>query len=278
MKKKENASPDVFLDINKVLREKNPSLHKKIPAFVIKRFEKAICVDKLNNFLLDTGLKYGTDFTDAAVKKNNLEIIIKGQENIPKNGRFTFASNHPLGGLDGIILCGVLGKRYPNFLFLVNDLLMNVKNVKQFFLPINKHGSQAKDSARVINEAYASDRQICLFPAGLVSRKSNKIVKDLEWKKNFITKSIQHKRDIIPLHITGQNSKRFYRIAWLRKFLGIKVNIEMMTLGCEVFKFRDRSVTITFGKPIDYQQLDRSKSPMEWAQVVKEATYNLAKQ
>lgn len=278
MRQEDKVSPDVFLDINKVLKEKNPSLHRKIPGFAIRRFEKLICLDRLNQFLIDTGMAYGTDFTDAAVKQNNLKLIIKGQENLQRKGRFTFASNHPLGGLDGILLCGVLGERYPDFLFLVNDLLMSVKNLKQFFLPINKHGGQAKESAKIINEAYASDRQICLFPAGLVSRKNRGVVKDLEWKKNFITKSIQHKRDIIPLHITGQNSKRFYRIAWLRKALGIKLNLEMMTLGCEVFKFRDRTVTITFGKPIKHEQFDRSKTPVEWAQVVKEATYNLAKQ
>lgn len=272
-----NKKEEAFFDINKVLKEKNPSLQKKIPGFAIRWFEKFICLDALNHYMAVAGHKNGIDFSEEVIRINQLTIKLKGLEHIPKEGRFTFASNHPLGGLDGVILCGILGKQYPDFLFLVNDILMNIPPLRQFFLPINKHGGQAKDSARIINEAYASDRQIALFPAGLVSRKSKNGIKDLEWKKNFITKSVQHKRDIIPLHMTGQNSKRFYRIASLRKLFGIKINIEMLKLGCEVSKFSNKTITITFGEPISYKNFDRSKSPLEWAQYVKNATYNLAK-
>lgn len=277
MSNKETKHKEPFFDISKVLKEKNPSLHKKIPGFAIRWFEKFICLDSLNYYMSAGGDKFGTDFTDEVMKINQLKIEIRGAENIPAEGRFTFASNHPLGGLDGIMLCGVLGKKFPDFLFLVNDILMNVYTLKQFWLPINKHGGQAKEAARIINEAYASDRQIALFPAGLVSRKSNGKIRDLEWKKNFIVKSIQHKRDVIPLHITGRNSNKFYRIARLRKLFGIKVNIEMLKLGCEISKFRDQTVTITYGKPISYTTFDKSKTPDEWAEFVKEKTYNLAK-
>lgn len=275
MEQREKGNPRFLVQVDKVLKDKNPSLHAKLPHFVIRWMEKIVYQDQLNNFLMQYGHLDGKAFSDGMMEHTNLQLKLVGIENIPKSGRFTFAANHPLGGIDGLILCSVLGEKYPHFKILVNDILMNVTNMQDYFLPINKHGGQAKEAAKLINDVYASDQQICVFPAGLVSRKTNGVIKDLEWKKNFISKTIQHKRDIIPLHISGQNSKRFYRIANIRKFLGIKINLEMLTLPYEMFKYYNREMTITFGKPIAFTSLDRSKSPLEWAQYVKDIVYQL---
>ncbi len=278
MSEAKKGNPRFLVNVDKVLKDKNPELHRKLPRFIIRWFEKLIYQEPLNDFLREWGHVNGKDFSDGLAKYNNITIKVKGQENIPSEGRFTFASNHPLGGVDGMMLCSVLERMYPDFKFLVNDILMNVLNLEDFFLPINKHGAQAKDAAKYINEVYASERQIGLFPAGLVSRLNHGEVKDLEWKKNFIAKSIQHKRDIIPLHITGENRRSFYRIAKWRKRLGIKANLEMLFLPGELMNYKNKSITITFGKPIKYTDLDRSKSHIEWAQYVKEVVYNLAKE
>ncbi len=276
MNERKQGNPRFTVEIEKVLKEKNPSLHKKLPRFAIRWFEKLIWQQPLNEFLMKYGHRDGKGFTDGMAEHLNLKLEIKGLDKIPQNGRYTFASNHPLGGLDGMMLVSVIGSRFPDFKFLVNDILMNVLNLENTFLPINKHGAQAREAAQYINEIFASDKQVCIFPAGLVSRKQKGgIIKDLTWHKNFINKSIQHKRDVIPLHISGHNTKRFYRWARIRQLLGIKANIEMLLLPSEMLKYKNRTMTITFGEPISYQTFDRSKTQAEWAEHVKDIVYKL---
>jgi len=77
----------------------------------------------------------------------------------------------------------------------------------------------------MIEEAYSSDSQILYFPAGLCSRKRNGVIRDLQWHKSFITKSIQHKRDVVPSFFSGRNSNFFYNLANIRKITGIKANV-----------------------------------------------------
>ncbi len=168
-----------------------------------------------------------------------------------------------------------LSKLYPDIKFPVNDILLNIENMSGIFLPINKHGAQGKDAARKIEEAYASDNQILYFPAGLCSRKKGGVIKDLQWHKSFITKAIQHKRDIIPAYFSGRNSDFFYNLSNIRNFLGLKANIEMLYLADEMFKQKDKEIRMIFGEPIPWQTFDKSKSPPEWAEWVKSRSYEL---
>jgi len=208
----------------------------------------------------------------------DITFKIEGLENLDKNGRYLFASNHPLGGPDGIILISIFGKEFSKIKFLVNDILMNIKNLSEIFIPINKHGGQAKKAALMLEDAYQSDATILTFPAGLVSRKQNGKIEDLEWKKSFIAKSKKHKRDIVPIHIDGRNSNFFYNLANLRKFLGLKSNLEMLYLPNELFKQRGKTFTVRIGKPISYQTFDKSLSYDKWAEKMKRETYKLAEQ
>lgn len=157
----------------------------------------------------------------------------------------------------------------------MNDVLYYIDPLKPIFVPINKYGSQAKGSTRAINEAYASDNQIITFPAGLCSRKQKGEIRDPEWMKSFIIKAVEYERDIIPVHFAGRNSNFFYNFANLRKASGIKFNIELIRLPDEMFKNSGRSFTITFGKPIPRQMFDRSRTPFEWAQYVKDVVYSM---
>ncbi|HBK30605.1 MAG TPA: glycerol acyltransferase, partial [Porphyromonadaceae bacterium] len=155
---------------------------------------------------------------------------------------FIFASNHPLGGLDGICLSAYLGEKYNgNIRYLVNDVLMHIRNLRTIFVPVNKYGAQAKESAKAIQEAYRSDNQIITFPAGLCSRKQNGKIKDLPWMKSFVLKAIEHQRDIIPVHFKGKNSAFFYNFSAIRKFVGVKFNIELVYLPDEMFKNKNQT-------------------------------------
>lgn len=266
------------VDIDHILRDKSPKYYNKIPKFLINYLKRTVHQEDINGILeRNRGLE-GVDFMRALVDKEfKLTLHTRGEENIPDEGRFIFASNHPLGGLDGICLSTILGERYHGEIqYLVNDVLYYIDPLKPIFVPINKYGSQAKDSARAINEAYASDKQMITFPAGLCSRKQKGVIRDLEWMKSFIIKAVEYERDIIPVHFAGRNSNFFYNFANFRKALGIKFNIELIFLPDEMYKNSNQSFTITFGKPVPHQTLSRSQTPAEWAQQVKEMVYSMA--
>ena len=266
------------IDVEKVLASKNPSLAKTIPTFLINYLKRIIHQDEINDLLRMNSHLRDTEFVDATLKFFKTLYRVYGREHIPSSGRYIFVSNHPLGGLDGLVFINELSKHYQDIKFPVNDILLNLKNLSGLFLPVNKHGAQAKDSIKNLEEAYASDCQILYFPAGLCSRKKNGIIKDLGWHKSFITKAVQHKRDIVPAYFSGKNSNFFYNLANIRKFLGIKANIEMLYLPDEMFRQKGENISLAFGKCIPWQTFDKTKSPSEWAEWVKSIVYELESQ
>lgn len=282
VKKENSVTPDhgeneLLIDIEKVFASKNPKLLKIIPAFIIRYLKRVTHQNEINAFIASAKDKKGLDFSIAILQEFGARFNTLGMENIPDSGRFIFASNHPLGGMDGIALIAALGAKFSNLKFPVNDILMNIKGLDNIFIPINKHGSHSKEAARRIEAAYGSDAQILMFPAGLVSRKQKGIIADLEWKKNFITKAIQHQRDIIPVHITGRNSDFFYNLANWRKRLGIRANIEMLYLADEMYRQKGENLTIRFGKPVTWETFNQPKYAFDWAQKIKGMVYDLPK-
>ena len=278
LEKSMSESSDFRIDIDGVLRAKMPKHYKWIPRFLVNYLKRTVHQDQINDILDRNSDVEGVPFMTRLVENEfNITIKTEGMNNIPDTGRFVFATNHPLGGMDGICLSEVLGKRYNGKIkYLVNDILYFIKPLQPIFVPINKHGAQAKGAAQAINEAYMSDDQMITFPAGLVSRKRKKgVIKDLVWHKSFIQKAIESKRDVIPVHFSGQNSNFFYNFANIRKWLGIKFNIELIYLPNEMFSNTNNTFTITFGKPIPWQSFDKSHTPLQWAQHVKKIVYSL---
>lgn len=268
---------DDFIDIEKIIGNKNPRLLKFLPGFLIRYLKRTLHQDKLNAFIRDYGNYWGLDFADKIIEFFEINVVATGIENIPPTGRFIIAANHPLGGLDGIALITLAGKIRKDIVFPVNDLLMNVENLRELFIPINKHGSNAENIA-IIDRTFASDVMILYFPAGLVSRKQKKgVIKDLDWKKTFITKARKSKRNIIPAHIDGQNTNFFYNLARFRKRLGMKQNIEMLYLVDELYKQKGKTIHIIFGKPIPFETFNRSQNDTSWAAKIKDHVYSLEK-
>ena len=266
------------IDIKQVLRQKAPSAARKIPGFMVDYLIRTVHQDELNEILRRYHDKDGVAFMQELIGYFDLNLELVNEENIPAEGRYIFASNHPLGGLDGICLSAIIGGRFDGKIrYLVNDLLLYLSNLRSIFVPINKHGAQGKKNAELIEKAYASDNQIITFPAGLCSRKQNGKIQDTEWKKSFIQKAVEYWRDIVPVFFEGRNSNFFYRLANMRKALGIKMNYEMIYLPDEMFKSKHKTYSIHFGKPIPWQTFDSSRKPAEWAEWVKEIVYNLKK-
>ena len=263
------------IDVEKVLYSKNPGLKKVVPSFLVNYLKKIVHQDELNELIKQKGHLKDAEFIAGGLEFLGIKYRVYGTEHLPHNGRYIFVSNHPLGGLDGLVFINELSKHYKDLKFPVNDILMNIENLSGIFLPINKHGSQERESAIRIDQAYASDAQILYFPAGLCSRQKNGIIKDLQWHKSFISKAIQHKRDIVPAYFSGSNSSFFYKFSNFRKFVGIKANLEMLYLSNEMFKQKTKEICLVFGEPVPWQTFDKSKTLNEWAEWVKVKSYAL---
>ncbi|MDR0421058.1 MAG: 1-acyl-sn-glycerol-3-phosphate acyltransferase [Prevotellaceae bacterium] len=271
----------LLVDIEKIIKSKSPFMAKMLPRFVLRYIRRIIHENDVNNILSKHGHCKGIDFVNATLGELNISYTANNLESIDNssNSRFIFASNHPLGALDGLVLMSAIGKHFNNNVkFIVNDILMNLKPLEPVFIPINKHGRQTVDYMKKTNDAYASDCQILYFPAGLCSRKIKGEIVDLEWKKNIIGKALEYKRDIVPVYFSGKNSNFFYRIANIRKKLGIKANIEMFYLSDEFFKQKNSNFELVFGKPIKYYTFDKTKSHLEWINFVRQQVYSLGKQ
>lgn len=264
------------IDIDAILAEKAGKKARFVPRFLVSYLKKIVHQDEVNYFLTTNKDKFDLDFINEFMRYFNNSFEVHGLENLPKDGRCTFVSNHPLGAQDGLGLAYILGPVYKGKIkFLVNDLLMNIPQLASFWVPINKTGKQARNFPQQVNAAFESDNHIVMFPAGLCSRKTKGVIRDLDWKKTFITKSVQTQRDVVPIHFEGENSKFFYRLANINRALGIKFNIAMLYLSDEMYKNMNKTFKVTIGKPISWQTFDNTKSAVEWAQYVKELVYTL---
>lgn len=275
MNEQPGAKPFLQVDVEDVLRSKSPSLAKAIPGFLMRYLKKIIHQDDLNKLLRDHGHLRDTEFIKACLETMAITYRVFGTDNLPVSGRYFFVSNHPLGGLDGLVFINELGKYYNDIKFPVNDILMNLTNISGIFLPVNKHGAQAREAIQQLEQTFASDSQILYFPAGLCSRKKSGVISDLPWQKTFISKAIQYKRDIVPAFFSGRNSNFFYRLSNIRKTLGIKANIEMLYLPDEMFRQKEKEISLAFGRPIPWQTFDNARKPAEWAEWVRIKSYEL---
>lgn len=273
---------DFLIDIDKIIKDKAGKKAKYVPGFVISWLKHILHQNEVNSFLMDRAKgKVGIDFLDECVSYLEMNLTVRGLDTLPGNedGRyFTIVSNHPLGGEDGVALGSILCHKYDSRIkYLVNDILMNLHGLAPLCIPINKTGSQSRNFPKMVDAAFKSDNNVLMFPAGLCSRRGDDgQIRDLQWKKTFITKSIEYQRDVIPIHFSGQNSDRFYKIARWCKKLHLKFNFAMLFLVDEMYKNVGKSFTVTFGSPIPWQTFtDKSKSPSEWAEWVKEKVYSL---
>ena len=265
-----------FVEVRKLIADKNPQLLKWLPGFIIRWVERIIHQDQVNAFFAEHRDDDVNEFCRTTVSYFQLKLDLKGVENIPaQNEPCIFVANHPFGGMDAITIIHLLRDVRPDIMFIVNDLLMAVRNLKERFVGVNKVGKSASKSLQKVEEQFANGNSTFLFPAGLVSRKINGEIMDLDWKKTFVSKAKKYQKPVIPVHIDGRLTKRFYRLANFRKWLGIKVNIEMFYLVDELFKQEGKEVKIVIGKPISPETFTKEKSDLEWAQWVKAEVYKL---
>lgn len=263
-----------YIDLDKVIKSKSERLYRWLPKFVVRWAGRLLHVDELNYYIYKYRDKFGPDFAQAILADLNITVEIVNPQNMPTSVNPMIVGNHPLGGVDGMALIAEVGRIRPDILFPVNDILLYLPGLRKSFVPINKFGKNS-DNVKVLEEAFAGQNTLLYFPAGLCSRKRKGVIKDLEWKKTFVKKSVRYHRDVTPVFVDAHNSRRFYRWANIRKALHIGFNFEQLLLPSEMFRLRNGKIRLVFGPTIPCSTFDKSRKPEEWAARVRDYVYTL---
>lgn len=271
-------------DIRAIIKSKAPNA--KVPDFLIRYLERITHVKEMNAFLRKYPDLRGYEFMDRVIHEElGCSASIEGIEHIPTDGRpVIFVSNHPLGGLDGMIIAEMIHESRQQsavsrqLKVIVNELLMFMEPIADLWAPVNKVGQLSKEQAVAQQRMWESGTDVLTFPAGACSRlqriDGRWQIQDLEWKKNFVQRAREYQRDIVPIYFEGRNSRFFYALAWLRKLLHIKLNIEMLYLVDEMYGAHGKHFRVHVMPPIPYTTLDNSRTPLQWAQHIKQQIYH----
>ena len=267
---------DYLLDVEKVL---GPKLMKKLPRFAVNFFKRRIHQDEINDCIMHAEHYKGAGFFDEALKYVDITFQIRGEENLDPGKKYLFAGNHPLGGPEALIIGSVFKRIYGDgFKVPVNHLLANLKPLNEFFVPVRVYGSNRnRELGEQIADMFRSDYQVLVFPAGMCARKIKGKVTEMPWKKMFITQSRKFERDVVPIHISGFNSRRFFFFTKLSTFLKLKFNLGMIFLVDELFNKKGQEFVVTFGKPVPYTTFDKTKTDHQWAAEIKDQVEALSK-
>ena len=267
---------DYLLDVEKVL---GPKLMKKLPRFAVNFFKRRIHQDEINDCIMHAEHYKGAGFFDEALKYVGITYRIRGEENLELGKKYLFAGNHPLGGPEALIIGSVFRRIYGDgFKVPVNHLLANLKPLNEFFVPVKVYGSNRnRELGEQIADMFRSEYQVLVFPAGMCARKIKGKVTEMPWKKMFITQSRKFERDVVPIHISGFNSRRFFFFTKLSMFLKLKFNLGMIFLVDELFNKKGQEFVVTFGKPVPYTTFDKTKTDLQWAAEIKDQVEALSK-
>ncbi len=265
------------IDIGAVLAEKAPRAARWIPRPLVEWLRRTVHEKEINHILAEYWTLPPQEFIRACFRDWKVAYSAQGLERLDPKGRYLFVSNHPFGGMDGMMLADKLIDRFGDVRVVVNDLLMHVEPLRPLWLPVNKLGAQNAEYARRMEEAFFGDVPILTFPAGLCSRRIDGRITDTEWKTNFLKKAYASQRQIVPLFVEGRLSNFFYRFSRLRKSLGVKFNIEMLWLPDEMFAQAGKHFRIVAGEPVPFSELQPLGSLREQVEYIRKKTYFLEK-
>lgn len=230
------------------------------------------------NRLFDEAADYqGPEFADHLLENMNITIDVAPEqlENIPKEGGFIVVSNHPFGGIEGVMLLSVVAKRRPDFKLMANFILSHIPNLKDCFFSVNpfEKNPEWKSSVGGVKGAIqhvAAGKGLGIFPAGEVSRyHGHDYPEDLPWS-NSIARIIKNANvPVIPVFWDGQNSARFYRWDKINSMLGTA------RLTRELANKRDQRVILQIGRPILPAEVEAYEKPAELAAYLRSRSYAL---
>lgn len=248
---------------------KNPA------ASAIMRLTKIDEVNKMYDTLKD---KVGKDFFDSFVRYRDLKYIVFEEDlaRIPKTGPFILVSNHPLGGIDGILMTKILLEIRPDFKIMGNFLLEKIEPMKPYVISVNpfENRKELRSSAGGMRETLKhleSGGCVGIFPAGEVSNRNNKFneILDKEWEKPAVKLIKMAKVPVVPMYFHAKNSRFFYQMAKLHP------NLQTLLLPSEMMNKREKPIRIRLGKPVSVKKLEDHDSIEEMSEFLQKKIYLL---
>ncbi|MGI9256621.1 MAG: 1-acyl-sn-glycerol-3-phosphate acyltransferase [Salinispira sp.] len=230
----------------------------RLPNFILRYLASLIHQREINAALREFGQLRGADFVRAALNYFDVKLRVHGVEHLAGLERPVLISNHPLGGLDGLALICLLFTYFSEVRLMVNDLLMNIHQMEELFLPVSKEMDGGMSNYRHgerYRELFSGNAAILHFPAGKCSRRIGGRVHDLPWNKSYVRLCRENSRPIVPCLFFGENSRRFYTIANLRRWFRIPFNVEMLFLVDEMFRKRGQTLEMRIGTPVPAAEL-----------------------
>lgn len=265
------------VDVEAIVRAKTS---KKVPKFLINLVKRIIHQDEINAFMSKN--LQGVDFFQGVLDTMQCVDRVEGMENldlIPEGQQVIFACNHPLGAMEAMVMGKHFGQKYGDRInFVVTDFLMYVTPIAKYFTPVNVASTSVlknKDAKERLNCLFESDKHVVMFPSGACSRKIDGIIQDKPWKKTFVSMAKHHHRCIVPIKVDGRNSRHFYLLAKIRERLGIKFAFEMILLPDEMFRQHGKTIGITIGKPISWEELQQEKNDWTLVKQIREKVYSM---
>ena len=230
------------------------------------------------NRLFDGAADYqGREFADHLLKNMGITINVSPEqlENIPKEGGFVVVSNHPFGGIEGVMLLSVIAKVRPDFKLMANFILAHIPNLKECFFSVNpfEKNPEWKSSVGGIKGAImhiAEGNGLGVFPAGEVSRyHGHDYPEDLPWSTSIARIIKNANVPVIPVFWDGRNSKLFYALDKIHSMLGTA------RLTRELINKHDTCFNLQIGKPILPSEVTLYENPKELAAYLRSRSYAL---
>lgn len=240
---------------------------------------KAIKLNKVNDLYDKLKHHKGKTFFDAFIQERGLKYIVFEEDlaKIPKTGAFIVVSNHPLGAIDGILMCKILTEIRPDFKIMGNFLLEKIEPMKDFVIPVNPFGGERKSirsSTHGMRETLKHLQEggcIGIFPAGEVSNKNNpeNEIRDKQWEKTALKLIKNAKVPVVPMYFHAKNSPFFYNVA--------KVHPDLQTLLLPTEMMRDRTtpIKIRIGKPVSTKIIEEQDNIDELEKYLQNKIYIL---
>lgn len=239
---------------------------------------KTLRISRLNEIYEKHKEKQDIDFLNAILNEIQIEFEIHEDDlnRIPKEGPFISVSNHPLGGIDGILLLKLLLERRPDYKIIANFLLHRIEPLKKYIMPVNPFEEKKDLKSSLIGVKSAllhlkNGNPLGIFPAGEVSTfKDDKLVIDKPWEAGAIKLIKKANVPVIPIYFHAKNSKLFYLLS------SISGTLRTAKLPSELLSQKDRIIKVRIGKPISVAEQENYDDFNDFHNFIRRKTYMLS--
>ena len=274
-----NEEKYMLVDIEDAVRKSKNKFVRNLPQPLVNLIRKTIKQDELNAIHYKYKDLWGIDYVKALLfEEFKVKLNFIGTEKINPDKRYVYVGNHPLGAIDALSHLLLVYQIHGNVVSPSNELFEYIPNLSPLILGVNVFGQNSKQKAEELNNLFMSDKQVMMFPAGEVSRFLKWKVQDPPWKKTFVTKAVQSKRDIVPVFFDAHNSFWFYFWAKLRQLSGLKMYVETMLLPREMLKQYGMELNVYVLDTVSWQEIkDSKKSHQWWADEIRRRVHEMKK-